>query len=119
MFEAGANYFILSVKPRLLVPMHYFHKSDIAVEYARTASCRTTEVLAMPGIGDSIRIQLDDSGFMDISFPKLNPLVKKSSDEELSEQSNLELDEMTGENPFSESDLPLSQLANSSKPEEE
>ena len=47
MFEAGANYFILAVKPRILIPMHYFHRADTATDYARTASCRTTEVLAM------------------------------------------------------------------------
>ena len=48
MFEAGANYFILSVKPRILIPMHYFHRADTAVDYARTASCRTPEVIAVP-----------------------------------------------------------------------
>ena len=38
MFEAGANYFILTVKPRILIPMHYFHRADTAMDYARTAS---------------------------------------------------------------------------------
>ena len=36
MFEAGANYFILQVKPRLLIPMHYFHRTEIILDYART-----------------------------------------------------------------------------------
>ena len=70
MFEAGANYFILQVKPRLLIPMHYFHRTEIIMEYARTASSRTTEVLAMPGIGDSILLDFDEEGYMNISFPK-------------------------------------------------
>ena len=102
MFEAGANYFILQVKPRLLIPMHYFHKTEIILEYARTASSRTTEVLAMPGIGDSILVQFDQSGFMNISFPR----DEKNDSEEMEET----LEVISEDNPFSESDLPLSQL---------
>ena len=117
MFEAGANYFILSVKPRLLIPMHYFHRTDIILEYARTASCRTTEVLAMPGIGDCIGIRLDDSGFMDVFFPKENPAFKNTSDSsELNSQELLE--NIEGDNPFAESDLPLSQLADNDEKED-
>lgn len=115
MFEAGANYFILSVKPRLLIPMHYFHRTDIILEYARTASCRTTEVLAMPGIGDCIGIRTDDTGFMDIFFPKVNPTLQA---EEQNEDLLPELDNENGDNPFAESDLPLVQLADSEKKEE-
>jgi hypothetical protein len=102
MFEAGANYFILAVKPRLLIPMHYFHRTEIIKEYARTASCRSTEVLAMPGIGDSILLDFDEEGFLNISFPPEEP--EDSSEEE-------DEDEFSEENPFNDSDLPLTQLA--------
>ncbi len=102
MFEAGANYFILQVKPRLFIPMHYFHRSEIIIEYARTASSRTTEVLAMPGIGDSILLDFDEEGFLNISFPPEEP--EDSSEEE-------DEDEFSEENPFNDSDLPLTQLA--------
>ena len=101
MFEAGANYFMLQVKPRLLIPMHYFHRTEVILEYARTASSRTTEVLAMPGIGDSIVLSFGEDGFMNISFPK------KEVDAD-DEEDNLDT---IGENPFTESDLPLTQLA--------
>ncbi len=103
MFEAGANYFILQVKPRLLIPMHYFHRTEIILEYARTASSRTTEVLAMPGIGDSILLDFDEEGFMNISFP--------SEETGPEEEDIFPEDPISPENPFSESDLPLSQLA--------
>ena len=106
MFEAGANYFILAVKPRLLIPMHYFHRTEIITEYARVASCRTTEVLAMPGIRDSILLTFDENGYMNISFPKEEPGTSGEEGETL--------DGMTGDNPFVESDLPLSQLAEGS-----
>ena len=68
MFEAGANYFILSVKPRILIPMHYFHRADVALEYARTASCRSTEVIAMPLYGETIILEKDDDGYFNIQF---------------------------------------------------
>jgi len=110
MFEAGANYFILQVKPRLLIPMHYFHRTEIILEYARTAGSRSTEVLAMPGIGDSILLDFDQDGFMNISFPTEEPVG--AEEEEIPE------DEFFGENPFNESDLPLSQLAESGDEDE-
>ena len=103
MFQAGADYFILAVKPRLLIPMHYFHRSEIVMEYARIASCRTTEVLTMPGIRDSILLTFDENGYMNISFPQETAHATENEDEPLE---NIAVD-----NPFLESDLPLSQLA--------
>ncbi|MBQ9251528.1 MAG: MBL fold metallo-hydrolase [Clostridia bacterium] len=102
MFEAGANYFILEVKPRLLIPMHYFHRTEIILDYARTAGSRTTEVLAMPGIGDQILVEFDEEGFLNISFPL---------DEAGGEGGKDTVDNISSDNPFMESDLPLSQLA--------
>ena len=110
MFEAGANYFILAVKPRLLIPMHYFHRTEIIKEYARTASCRSTEVLAMPGIRDSILVDFDEHGYMNISFPR--PEESASSEEAET------LDSIAADTPFSESDLPLAQLAEDGATEE-
>ena len=103
MFEAGADYFILAVKPRLLIPMHYFHRTDIIAEYARIASCRTTEVLAMTGIGDRISVSFDDNGYMNISFPR--------SSDDSTEYDAEPLESIAEDNPFVESDLPLAQLA--------
>ncbi len=70
LYEAGANYFILSVKPRILIPMHYFHRADVALEYARTASCRSTEVIAMPLYGDELTLTADEEGYFDIRFSR-------------------------------------------------
>ncbi|MBQ9211695.1 MAG: MBL fold metallo-hydrolase [Clostridia bacterium] len=110
MFEAGANYFILEVKPRLLIPMHYFHRTEIILDYARTAGSRTTEVLAMPGIGDQILVEFDEEGFLNISFPL---------DEAGEEGGKDTVDNISSDNPFVESDLPLSQLAESEEEEKD
>lgn len=128
MFEAGANYFILAVKPRILIPMHYFHRADTAVDYARTASCRTTEVIALPGYGDRLLIRTDEEHYLDVSFPPadLDAAAILSEKEEDAPDSSPEPDPVeTGselpldagetllseDDPFLESDLPLTSLA--------
>ena len=111
MFEAGADSFILSVKPRLLIPMHYFHRADIAMEYARTAGNRSTEVLAMPEFGDLLKVSADETGFLNLSFPDREE-VSRIPSEETETPIN---DSLSEDNPFNDSDLPLAQLAFSSE----
>ena len=148
MFEAGANYFILSVKPRILIPMHYFHRADTALDYARTASCRTTEVIAMPGFGDVLQVEADEDHFLNVSFltpragtdPDENPVLPEETETgEIRQEEEVpaepaapqetggeisgpdaapapaEAEQMLSENdPFLESDLPLTSLAEKS-----
>ena len=104
MFEAGANFFILSVKPRILIPMHYFHRAEVAMEYARTASTRGTEVIAMPGYGEQLGVEMDEEGYLNLYLPEPEP-------EEIGESGAAEEDFLTEDDPFIESDLPLTQLA--------
>ena len=113
MFEAGANYFILAVKPRILIPMHYFHRADTAMEYARTASCRTTEVLAMPVYGDTIRLEADEDGYLNISRPEDTPVPLPDETEAPEETAAADNNEpiLEEDDPFLESDLPLTSLA--------
>ena len=106
MFEAGADYFILSVKPRLLIPMHYFDQTEVIQEYARRAATRSTQVLAMTEIGEQIQVQVDEAGYMNISW------VRKEQAEETEEESSGEalLPLEDEDNPFDDSDLPVPQL---------
>ena len=112
MFEAGANYFILSVKPRILIPMHYFHRADTATDYARTASCRTTEVIALPGYGDSIRLEADEDGYLNISRPDFSVPGQEEESETSPDETEAEKEEplLAEDDPFLESDLPLPSL---------
>ena len=124
MFEAGANYFILAVKPRILIPMHYFHRADTAMEYARIASCRTTEVLAMPVYGDSIMLEEDEDGYLNISHPfntdasepEVSEIPVVSGTTEAPKEIPAEKTEsiLQEDDPFLESDLPLTSLATES-----
>ncbi len=118
MYDAGANYFILSVKPRLMIPMHYFHRADTAIEYARTASCRTTEVLAMPGYGDTIYVSVGSDDYIDISFSNTDEVPEPSANDPAASSNSPVTGQAEGEpensmpsfedDPFSESDLPVS-----------
>ncbi len=130
MFEAGANYFILSAKPRLLIPMHYFHRTEVALEYARTASCRSTEVIAMPEIRDSLLLDVDEDGYFNIQIRKPEDAEPSSESTSIvpgedapgdSGRENGDAGEAPDErenfpaepDPFSESDLPISLLSES------
>ena len=123
MYDAGANYFILSVKPRILIPMHYFRRADTALDYARTASCRTTEVIALPGYGDKLRIQADEEHYLNVSFPSDKNAGETEENADLANGSELPLDEgdtmLSEDDPFLESDLPLASLAEEDDPDPE
>ena len=116
MFEAGANFFILSIKPRIMIPMHYFHRAEVAMEYARTASCRTTEVIALPGYGDLLNIELDGEGYLNLSFPERAELPGEEGSEEEPEKPE-EGPILSEDDPFLETDLPLAQLAENGEEE--
>ena len=52
MYDAGANHFILTMKPRVFIPMHFQDRPEVAVDFARRAHTPQTEVLALtkPGV---------------------------------------------------------------------
>lgn len=123
MFDAGANYFIMAVKPTILIPMHYFHRADVAMEFARTASNRMTEVVAMPGYGDVMQIEITEDGYFDLSFPSRHVPEGMADDgsyvseeepeeEKDSGEADQSLEDIYEDDPFIDSDLPLSQLIN-------
>lgn len=112
LFDAGANYFILSVKPRLMVPMHFWGRAEIAVEFARRSRCRQTEVIAMTRPGEQFRLELDDQGYMTVhllSMPEPVPLSRAASELPIAEAApgDIDLDSYDGSDPFRETDLPV------------
>ncbi len=111
LFDAGANTFILSVKPRLMIPMHFWGRAEIAVEFARRARCRETEILAMTRYGEQIRLQFEDDGYLTIhllSAPEAVP-VAEMPDVEAPQvnQADVNLQGYEEDDPFSETDLPI------------
>ena len=110
LFDAGANYFILSVKPRLMGPMHYWGRPEIAVEFARRASCRQTQVVAMTCAGEQFRLELDEKGYMTVhllSVAEAAPLSRAAELPIAEEKSDVELKSYDSSDPFSETDMPV------------
>ncbi len=103
LFDAGANYFMMTVKPRLLIPMHFWGRGEVIVEYARRSRTRDTEIVAMTAQGQCIDLDLDDDGFMTISLlpPPVLPQEPGIS------HNSVSLDGYEGADPFHETDLPV------------
>ncbi len=56
LYDAGANYFVMAVKPRVLIPMHWQERIDVAQEYVRKNRTRRVEMVALLHRGDSVAI---------------------------------------------------------------
>ena len=125
MFEAGANYFVMSVKPRIMIPMHYFHRADIALDYSRTASSRSTEVIAMPLYGDRLQLDMADDGYLNVRYLQKAEIPEEEyppeEEEEITEAYTPAYSLSDGDNlleednPFAESDLPITSLSEESE----
>lgn len=103
LFDAGANYFMLTVKPRLLLPMHFWGRSDVIVEFARRSRTRETEIVALTNHGQSIQLDIEDDGFMNISLLAAPVIPTQQSRTEYA----VSLDGYEGADPFHETDLPI------------
>ena len=101
MFDAGANQFILSVKPKLMIPMHFQGRGEVAQDFARRARTKHTEVLALTHPGDRVEALLtaDESQFTLITAKELPPA--KEAEKPLEIKSHDESD------PFADTDLPV------------
>lgn len=61
MYDAGAGYFVMTVKPKILIPMHFQGRSDVAMRFALTAETKHTRVVALEQPGDSIELSIPDT----------------------------------------------------------
>lgn len=104
LFDAGAMYFIMTVKPRLLVPMHFWGRAEVAVEFARKSRCKQTEVVAMTRQGEKMRMDFDANDFITVnvlSAPEPVP-IRAEEDEGI-----VNLGGYDGEDPFINTDMPI------------
>ena len=51
LYDAGANHFIMTEKPRVFIPMHWQDRPEVAIEYARRTRNQQTEVVALTKAG--------------------------------------------------------------------
>ena len=97
LFDAGANHFIMSVKPRLFIPMQWHGRKEVAVDYARRSRTRYTELVALTVPREQAQITYRDSSIVTKTLP---PSYKLAND--------VRLDSLAQDDPFSDSDLPVS-----------
>ena len=97
LFDAGANYFIMSCKPRLMIPMHFWERAEIAVEFARRGRTRETEIIAMTRPGENVVLEFDAEGFMPVNLPPAPIYEPQQVDPSVHD----------GPDPFVDTDLPV------------
>lgn len=61
MYDAGAGYFVMTVKPRILIPMHFQGRGDVALRFAITGETPYTKVVALQEPGDRIDLNIPDT----------------------------------------------------------
>ncbi len=62
MYDAGALHFAMHVKPLVMIPMHFWGRSDAALDFARRNRTKHVEIIAMTKPGETIRAEKMDSG---------------------------------------------------------
>lgn len=62
MHDAGALYFLMHVKPRVFIPMHWWGRADVAIEFARRNKQKHTEIIALTQPGQSIKASRGGDG---------------------------------------------------------
>ena len=60
MYDAGAGYFIMTVKPKVFIPMHFQGRPDVAMRFAVTGETPFTRIVALDAAGDHIDLHLPE-----------------------------------------------------------
>lgn len=68
MYDAGVNTMMLSLKPRLLIPIHFWGRGDLIEDFCRRSRSRQTETFAMVHSGDCLQVRLEEGGAMSAIF---------------------------------------------------
>ena len=84
MYDAGAGYFVMTVKPRIMIPMHFQGRGDVAMRFALTGETKHTKIAALEMPGDTIDLSIPDT---DETAPdrKLKELLRDESFEKIEE----------------------------------
>ena len=100
-YDAGANHFIMSLRPRVFFPMHFGVRSEIANEYARRVLSRRTVVFALTRVRENALVDLSGS------TPLVRSSISQKSERGLA-RSSVDLGAYIHEDPFAQTDLPVS-----------
>ena len=62
MYDAGALHFTMHVKPRVMIPMHWWGRADVALEFARRNRTKHVEIIALTKPGETLWAQKREDG---------------------------------------------------------
>ena len=100
LYEAGANYFVMAVKPRLFLPMHWQGRAEVAQSFTRKGRTKYTEVLALTRPRERADLTFGDQELhIHISAPLPETDRLKDGD--------VKLDAFSANDPFADTDLPV------------
>ena len=100
MFDAGANHFIMAVKPRVFIPMHWQGRTEVALDYARRSRTKYTESIALTQPREKVEIDFEENSLTIRTFNTEKRAAPRQED--------VTLDVLSPNDPFSDSDLPVS-----------
>lgn len=100
MYEAGANHFVMAVKPRVFIPMHWQNRPEVATSYARQGRTNYTEVLAMTHARQRAELTFEEATL------RIHVFTLKEMQQEKNAR-DVKLDSYTKDDPFTDSDLPV------------
>ena len=108
MFDAGANRFILFVKPKILIPMHWHGRPEVAEEFTRRASGKTTDVYALTRPRERITAHMENGDLItEVYRQKEPPPAQTPSPAPYTAEGGFTEPSSDYPDPFSESDMPV------------
>lgn len=102
LFDAGANHFIMAVKPRLFIPMHWQGRPEVALDFARRGRTKYTEILALTKPRERAELAFMEN---ELRIHVFN--LPKDAFKETEKEREVKLDAYTANDPFSDTDLPV------------
>lgn len=97
LYDAGANYFVMSAKPRLFIPMHWQGRAEVAASFARKGKTRYTEVLALTRPRERAELEFTGNELHIHVISAASSGKRRTADDSVFDASD----------PFSDTDLPV------------
>lgn len=68
MHDAGAQYFLMEVRPRVMIPMHWWERVETALEFARRSRSKHTEIIALTRPGEQLQARMGENEEIEIEL---------------------------------------------------
>ncbi len=99
LFDAGINHFVMSVKPRVVIPMHWQQRAEVPLNYARRGRTRYTEILALTKPRERADLTFGEDELQIHVHTPVSGLFEEKKEPEPQEERN--------DDPFTDTDLPV------------